>query len=183
MSKKSTNSLEGHLQKKRQWLSKFQNVLRRGLSLLDQDLQAPSRRTLISIADSLGDVATYYGTEGTVQVSDGDTSGWSRIHMAAAFRFWATKIRAKCFTSSAFLAPVSRIPNLTNYSALSACLLCYSTANHLDAWQAETLEILQGIGTWPGAISESYWAERVFEPFVLRLHQRLGHFDMPEVLE
>jgi len=172
--------IDEQIRSNRKWLSECRDVYERGLEFLNEELEERSLEGLLCAADSLSDLATYYGTEGTIAQIDGHVDACQTIHKAATCWYWAVKIRSQIFTISGLQRAIRERPNLTNFASLSACLLAYSRVHQIWGWQTLTLNCLLGIATWPDAINEAYWDERIFEPFILRLYQRETGIDLAD---
>lgn len=142
----------------REWLdNNGDRILSRDSEYLDEDIKAGTSAAFLQIPDSLDGLATYYGISGTVQLIDGDQSGWKHISTAIDFRGWALKIRAE-----SFFRKVSNFMNLTNHVGRAACLVCVS-----EKWGGMAESILREVDRDQGSIYQPYWKSRRFEPFVL----------------
>jgi hypothetical protein len=122
---------------------------------------------------SLGVLATHYGRKGIIRVIDGDTGGWEVIYKGIAYRLWSVKIQSR-------ISAKVENPHLTSETA---CLHCHHWAIGNESAQAFTRDLLLRMARVPGMVKEAYWQQRIFEPFVLRLHQRLEPVRLPDDLE
>ena len=182
MPQSSNTFIKKRVKMHRQWLIDNRHIVDMAFNFFEEELTRGTIEGLICISDSLSIAATYYGTEGAVQVVDNDADGWTAIHKAAAYRLRAMNIRTEAFLRTSFLKEFRTVPSLQNVSSIAACLLCYCTVFELEDWRVKALRSLSTIVHSGDAIDDSYWSQRVFEPFVLRLHQQLLTIDLPNEL-
>ncbi|MFJ4259075.1 hypothetical protein ACIP01_19235 [Pseudomonas monteilii] len=154
----------------RQWLRQNQGMLGQELEYLNEDLADGSQAGLESVSDSLGIVATYHGIQGEVAICSGDTGGWEGVSRALLYRYWALRIKARSFSTKAFLGGLNRAPNLTNqFSSAGGLLAAFISADRQDL-AGTVADILAGMIDVEGAVDAEYLKRRRFEPFMLWLY-------------
>ncbi|ALI08790.1 MULTISPECIES: hypothetical protein [Pseudomonas] len=164
--KKINSLLELH----RRWLSQSEGMEAQELDYIDEDLASDSLGGLDNVADSLGMLATYYGIQGEVAISDRDASGWEHVSRSMMYRYWALMLKAKAFSKTSFLQGIKTVPNLTNQLSIAGCLLAgFIVADRRDL-AASVADVLAGMLTINGAVDSSYLKQRRFEPFMLWLY-------------
>lgn len=174
--------LNRHLSSHREWLKRNHDLINEELDFMEETSNESSLSDLINFASSLEIMSTYYSKKGTVAVFDGDPDGWYHIHKAIAYLYLNLRIRIKAYTNTTFLGEFQSTPPLDRQLSPTACLVCYSTVFQLDQWNSFSLSSLLGLATWPDAIEPSFWHERIFEPFVLLLHNKHKRISLPPEL-
>ncbi len=167
----------------REWLTERPPILEQQFGFLDEDLGEGTLQGLDAATVTLGVLATYYGRKGAIRAIDGDKTGWEDIHRGVAYHFWSLKIRAQVFFKTAFLRAVQPVLSLQDQTSIAGCLSCYYLTSHNEARLHYAIDVLKGIATTPGAVNERYWEQRIFEPFVLRLYQKLESIDLPDAVQ
>jgi hypothetical protein len=177
-SKQITHSIK----ETREWLAERPPIIEQELEFLNEDLSEGTLQGLKVATVTLGVLATYYGSKGVIGVVDGDRAAWDDIHRSLAYHFWCLKIQSMVFFKTAFLRPIHPVSGIGNEISIAGCLYCYYLASGSEERQHYTIDVLKGIATIPGAVPPKFWAERIFEPFVLRLHQKQESIDLPDAL-
>jgi hypothetical protein len=153
------DSIDTIIQYHREWLEKNgERILGRDSQYLREDIEDGTPQAFQQIPDSLDGLGTYFGILGTVELLDGQKSGWSNISNAIDFRGWGLKLRAESFFRDLGVRQV----NLTNYVSRAGCLICVS-----EKWRGMAEGILRRIDESDNAVDQGYWNLRRFEPFVL----------------
>jgi hypothetical protein len=183
MSIRASKRIQRTIKETREWLTERPPVLEQQLAFLNEDLEGGTLQGLTVATITLGVLASYYSRKGTIGVIDGEVFGWDEIHKGLAYHYWCLKIQAQRFFKTAFLQPVHAVSGLDMEACYAACLYGYCLASGNEAGQHYTIDVLRGIATVPGAVSAGAWERSVFEPFMLRLHQKQETFDLPEELE
>lgn len=141
----------------RKWLiDNGDSILESNREFLEQDIDEGTPEAFRQIPVSLDGLATYYGILGSVELIDGQESGWEHVSTAIDFRGWSLKLRAESFFRNAGTAT-----NLTNHVTRAACLVCIS-----EKWGRMAESVLNKIATDQDAVNQPYWNSRRFEPFV-----------------
>lgn len=163
----------------RKWLADAADIVPREMGYLERNLSDRSLQSLVSVADSLRTLGTYYGTLGITGIIDGNMEEWDNVHRAASYHFWAVKIFAMAHYKTAFLGAGSAA-ELTNSTSICACLVCYGIINDLSEQRMFAVDVLNQFALESRTTANSFWAERVFEPFVLWLNSQLEPGNLPE---
>jgi hypothetical protein len=152
----------------RKWIKETaQNVFDRSSSWLETDLAEGSLHSIRNISDSLHGLATYYGIKGVVDLIDGVTSGWPNVHRSCHYHLWSLTLDHLAFRR------LADSTTLTLAAQKAACSLCYAIVCDLDQWSHSQTMLLSEMASGSGVADATYWRERRFEPFVLRLRQIL----------
>lgn len=168
---KGVTAVKRKINNNREWLqTNGERIRARALRNIENDLQEGGINVFPTVAARLSQLATFFGITGQLAVIEGDTARWDMIDKAVIYHYWSTRLRAKTFSKTAFLRKITSVLNLTNYFSLTACLLCYGAAYHLEDLESFAFDLLMGMATVPGAVDEPFLGERVFEPFILKIH-------------
>ncbi|WP_259697620.1 MULTISPECIES: hypothetical protein [Pseudomonas] len=170
------------LEQHRRWLSQSGDMTAQELAYIDEDLASDSLGGLDNVADSLGMLATYYGVQGEVAISDRDPAGWEHVSRSMMYRYWALMLKAKAFSKTSFLQGVKTVPNLTNQLSLAGCLLAGLIVADRRDLAASVADVLAGMLAINGAVDASYLEQRRFEPFMLWLYSVYSQGEtLPEI--
>ncbi|KPW79238.1 hypothetical protein ALO76_02886 [Pseudomonas syringae pv. coriandricola] len=173
------NCLKKTIDAHRQWLFKSSDLVTEELNYVYEDIESNSLVGFNNVADSLGILASYYGTKGEVAIYDEDNSGWQDISKSVMYRYWALKLKAKSFSNTRFLKNVKTVPNLTNQMSNAACLLATFISTNQRVLSSNVADILMGMITVKDAVDQSYFEDRRFEPFMLWLNSIYAGSDVP----
>ena len=163
-------TVNGILEKHRNWLSRSAAMVTQELEFLEEDLACGSLVGLDNVSDSLGMLAVYHGVRGEVAIMDADLTGWKEVARSMMYRYWALMLRSKSFSKTHFLQGIKTVPNLTNYLSTAACLLAAFMAVDRRDLASSTADILAGMLSVRGAVDDGYLKKRRFEPFMLWLY-------------
>lgn len=136
--------MRGLLEQHRQWLSQAEGIVVQELDYLDEDLAEASLGSLVNASDSLETLATYHGIQGEVAIYLGEPRGWNAVSTSLMYRYWALRIKARCFSATRFLGELNKGPNLTNQLSKAGCLLAAFMAADRRVWRSLLLRY------WPG---------------------------------
>jgi hypothetical protein len=164
----------------RDWVQKNLNhIWERDSSDLNDKLNGNSLQDLTACSFDLGSISLCHATKGIVSLLDGDTGAWELLNRACLFQYWSARIDFDVYFRTKFLAQYGPLP-MTHRTKRVAHILAFSLARGLDDWQRYATWALLKCVVEPGAVNKREWAEESYEPFLLRLLNRVYGQPLPE---
>ena len=168
----------------REWIKDAsEDIKQSGTDRVEDNLRSGGLRAIKILPVGLGQLAVYHGIRGVVEVCDGKETGWKDIDVSVQCHWLAVKLKATAFFQLAAEGRQSEVVSLMLAMPMPGHLLAYSTVLGLSDWQAELRGILDHMAIMPGAVDPDIWKKRAYEPFLMRLDQKLRKDELPAGIE
>lgn len=139
----------------------------------DAELQESGIDAIKVLPVDLGQLAAALAVSGMLQVLEGNNCGWQRVDTSILYRYWGLRLHADAYLWSVADGGSTKVsPLLASESCVTAHLLAFSLAMDLHPWQQGLRNLLLEMVPFVAANHPEVWPKRIYEPFVLMLHQK-----------
>lgn len=139
----------------------------------------PGSEKLRRLAVDTGLLATYIGRRATIRIIEGDASAWPEFHRSRLYQFWEVKLLVGRWFYDPEIQSNPGEDDLSLEVPQFGYLISYYLATGEYERVREVADDLIRAAVTPQAILGWVWKSRCFEPFALRLYQKIRPIDLP----